>query len=109
MSQFLTGETRPIRPLVTHPTGRITGRARPGRGPSVAGSLDRVTRTARSTSDSRICQASPMSDAVRFGLVGYGPGGRVFHAPLLACAEDVEFVGVVTTSPERRDQLAEEH
>jgi predicted dehydrogenase len=47
-----------------------------------------------------------MSDAVRFGLVGYGSGGRVFHAPLLASAENVDFLGVVTRSPERRGELA---
>ena len=47
-----------------------------------------------------------MSDAVRFGLVGYGAGGRVFHAPLLASAANVEFVGVVTTDEQRRRQLA---
>jgi len=47
-----------------------------------------------------------MSDAVRFGLVGYGLGGRVFHAPLLASAESVEFVGVVTNAEERRKELA---
>jgi predicted dehydrogenase len=47
-----------------------------------------------------------MSDAVRFGLVGYGAGGRIFHAPLLASAENVEFAGVVTTNAERRAELA---
>jgi predicted dehydrogenase len=53
-------------------------------------------------------QAFAMSDAVRFGLIGYGTGGRVFHAPLLAAAANVEFVGVVTTSEQRRAQLAEQ-
>jgi predicted dehydrogenase len=43
---------------------------------------------------------------VRIGLVGYGLGGRYFHAPLLASAPDCEFLGVVTTSPERRRQVA---
>ncbi|MET3429884.1 putative dehydrogenase [Actinoplanes tereljensis] len=47
-----------------------------------------------------------MSDAVRFGLVGFGSGGRIFHAPLLASAANVEFVGVVTKSPERRAEVA---
>lgn len=46
-----------------------------------------------------------MSDAVRFGLVGYGAGGRIFHAPLLSSAPGVEFAGVLTTSEERRKQL----
>lgn len=47
-----------------------------------------------------------MSDAVRFGLVGFGGGGRVFHAPLIASAGNIEFIGVVTTNDERRAELA---
>ena len=43
------------------------------------------------------------------GLVGYGFGGRVFHAPLLAAASGVEFAGVVTRSPERRAELRQDH
>jgi predicted dehydrogenase len=46
---------------------------------------------------------------VRFGLVGYGFGGRWFHAPLLAAAPECEFLGVVTTSGERRGLLARDH
>ncbi len=45
----------------------------------------------------------------RIGLVGYGFGGRVFHAPLLAAASGVEFAGVVTRSPERRAELMDDH
>jgi len=48
-------------------------------------------------------------EPVRFGLVGYGFGGRWFHAPLLAAAPEVEFLGVVTTSAERRELVAREH
>jgi predicted dehydrogenase len=48
-------------------------------------------------------------EAVRFGLVGYGFGGRYFHAPLIASAPECDFVGVVTTSPERRALVAAEH
>ncbi len=48
-------------------------------------------------------------DPVRFGLLGYGFGGRWFHAPLLDAAPEVEFLGVVTTSPERRALVAGEH
>jgi predicted dehydrogenase len=44
-------------------------------------------------------------DPVRIGLVGYGFGGRYFHAPLLASAAQCEFRGVVTSSPERRAQV----
>jgi len=45
---------------------------------------------------------------VRIGLAGYGLGGRSYHAPLIASAENCEFLGVVTTSPERRIQVAED-
>jgi predicted dehydrogenase len=43
---------------------------------------------------------------VRLGLVGYGVGGRYFHAPFVAAADDVELAGVVTRAPERRAELA---
>jgi predicted dehydrogenase len=46
---------------------------------------------------------------VRIGLVGYGFGGRVFHAPLIASAPGVEFAGVLTRNPERRRELAAAH
>ena len=46
---------------------------------------------------------------VRFGLVGYGFGGRYFHAPLIASAPDCELVGVVTSSPARRELVDREH
>jgi predicted dehydrogenase len=46
---------------------------------------------------------------VRFGLMGYGLGGRVFHAPLLASASGVDFMGVVTRSADRRAELAKDH
>src|SRR5580658_7194460 len=42
------------------------------------------------------------------GLVGYGLGGRYFHAPLIASAANCDFLGVVTTSPERRRQVGED-
>ncbi|WP_369131001.1 Gfo/Idh/MocA family protein [Modestobacter roseus] len=48
-------------------------------------------------------------DPVRFGLVGYGFGGRYFHAPLLAAAAEVDLVGVVTSSAQRRELVAREH
>jgi len=50
-----------------------------------------------------------MSEAVKFGLVGYGSGGRIFHAPLLASAANVDFLGVVTRSAERRAELTKQH
>ena len=48
-------------------------------------------------------------DPVRIGLVGYGFGGRYFHAPLISSAAECEFIGVVTTSGERRALLGAEH
>ncbi|WP_261327341.1 Gfo/Idh/MocA family protein [Modestobacter marinus] len=43
---------------------------------------------------------------VRIGLVGYGKGGRLFHAPLIGRAEGCVLGGVVVRSPERRAALA---
>jgi len=43
---------------------------------------------------------------LRIGLVGYGFGGRYFHAPFLASAGECEFLGVVTTSGQRRQEFA---
>lgn len=38
-------------------------------------------------------------EPMRFGLVGYGTGGRHFHAPFMAAAEGVELCGVVARAP----------
>lgn len=46
---------------------------------------------------------------MRIGLVGYGHGGRFFHAPLISSLPAATFVGVVTRSPERRQLLATEY
>ncbi len=46
---------------------------------------------------------------VRIGLVGYGFGGRTFHAPLIRATPSLELVGVVTTSPARIESLAADH
>jgi predicted dehydrogenase len=45
---------------------------------------------------------------VRFGLVGYGFGGRYFHAPLIASAPECDLVGVMTSSSERQALVARE-
>ncbi len=50
-----------------------------------------------------------MGDAVRIGLVGFGFGGRYFHAPLIASAPGCTLAGVVTRSPARRAELIREH
>jgi predicted dehydrogenase len=44
---------------------------------------------------------------VRIGLVGYGKGGRFFHAPMIEGAGCV-IAGVVTTNPQRRAELAKD-
>lgn len=46
---------------------------------------------------------------VRIGLVGYGKGGRFFHAPLISAAAGCELAGVVTRSAERRGDLERDH
>ena len=48
-------------------------------------------------------------DPVRTGLVGYGFGGRYFHAPLISAAQECELVGVVTRSAARRALIGDEH
>jgi predicted dehydrogenase len=53
---------------------------------------------------------SAVADAVvRIGLVGYGFGGRYFHAPLIASASGCALAGVVTRSPDRRAEVAHDH
>ena len=46
---------------------------------------------------------------VRIGLVGYGKGGRFFHAPLITAAAGCELAGVVTRSAQRRSDLERDH
>jgi len=46
---------------------------------------------------------------VRIGLVGYGNGGRFYHAPLIVAAAGCELAGVVTRSAERRGELERDH
>jgi predicted dehydrogenase len=45
---------------------------------------------------------------IRVGLVGYGTGGRYFHAPFIAVAAGCELVGVVTRSADRAALVAQE-
>ncbi|MFF4652712.1 Gfo/Idh/MocA family oxidoreductase [Streptomyces sp. NPDC001380] len=50
-----------------------------------------------------------MSDPLRTGLVGFGVAGSAFHAPLIATTPGLRLDAVVTSSPERREQLRREH
>lgn len=43
---------------------------------------------------------------MKLGLVGYGFGGRVFHAPYLEAAEGIEIAGVVARSADKIAALA---
>src|SRR6476646_5896281 len=43
---------------------------------------------------------------MRIGLVGYGVGGRYFHAPFIQAAEGCDLTGIVARSPQR---VAEVH
>ncbi|MFB9377746.1 Gfo/Idh/MocA family oxidoreductase [Kineococcus gynurae] len=46
---------------------------------------------------------------VRFALVGYGGGGRFFHAPIISGADGCDLVAVVTGNPERAALARAEH
>lgn len=46
---------------------------------------------------------------MRIGLVGYGDGGRYFHAPFIAAARDVDLVGIVARSSERLAAAASDY
>jgi predicted dehydrogenase len=45
---------------------------------------------------------------VKFGMVGYGFGGRYFHTPLIGAAPECDLVGVMTSSAERQALVARE-
>ena len=40
-------------------------------------------------------------DPLRVALIGYGHGGSVFHAPLIAATPGLELAAIVTNSPDR--------
>lgn len=44
----------------------------------------------------------PSADIFRVALIGYGTGGSVFHAPLVAATPELELAAVVTADPGRR-------
>lgn len=46
---------------------------------------------------------------MRIGLVGYGLGGRIFHAPFIAFTPGLELAGIVTRDAERRSQAAQDY
>jgi predicted dehydrogenase len=46
---------------------------------------------------------------IRVALIGYGLGGRVFHAPLIASVPELSLDTIVTTDPERRSQASDRY
>lgn len=46
------------------------------------------------------------SAPIRVGLIGYGHGGRVFHAPLIRAASDLVLAAIVTSDPGRASRAA---
>lgn len=46
-----------------------------------------------------------MTEQVRWALVGFGAGGRIFHAPLLASVPEIDFAAVVVRSAETAAQV----
>jgi predicted dehydrogenase len=52
---------------------------------------------------------TPPDRSLRVALAGFGLAGAVLHAPLIAAAEGLELVAVVTRDPQRRAQLARSH
>lgn len=71
--------------------------------PETAGRIRTLLHDARPPGHDRpVSSDTALAPPVRFGLVGYGFGGRWFHAPLLGAAPEVDLLGVVTTSAERR-------
>ena len=43
-----------------------------------------------------------MTDELRVALVGFGLGGRAFHAPLIAATPGLRLATIVTSNSERR-------
>jgi predicted dehydrogenase len=46
---------------------------------------------------------------IRVGLIGYGHGGAVFHAPLIAATPGLRLVAIVTSDPDRSRRAASAH
>src|SRR5262245_25812740 len=47
-----------------------------------------------------------MTNELRVALIGYGLGGRAFHAPLIAATRGLRLATIVTSNPERRAEAA---
>ncbi len=49
-----------------------------------------------------------MTNDIRVALIGYGLGGRVFHAPFIATTPGLRLTTVVTSNPERGEQALQD-
>ena len=49
------------------------------------------------------------STPIRVGLLGFGIGGAVFHAPLIAATSGLVLDAIVTANPERQAQARKQH
>ncbi len=50
-----------------------------------------------------------MKDPIRVAIAGFGHGGAVFHAPLLASIPDYRITAIVTADAERRERAARDY
>ncbi|HEY2204061.1 MAG TPA: Gfo/Idh/MocA family oxidoreductase [Pseudonocardia sp.] len=50
-----------------------------------------------------------MGSDLRVGVLGYGTGGRVFHAPLVAATPGLRLAAIVSGNPERAARAAADH
>jgi scyllo-inositol 2-dehydrogenase (NADP+) len=46
---------------------------------------------------------------IRVAIIGFGLGGEVFHAPLIAATPGMSVAGIVTTAPERQRKATEQY
>jgi scyllo-inositol 2-dehydrogenase (NADP+) len=46
---------------------------------------------------------------IRVAIIGFGLGGEVFHAPLIAATSGMSVAGIVTTAPERQRKATEQY
>ncbi|WP_033344876.1 Gfo/Idh/MocA family protein [Catenuloplanes japonicus] len=50
-----------------------------------------------------------MASTIRVGLLGFGLGGRVFHAPLIAATPGLDLSAIVTANPSRQSAARDAH
>ena len=53
--------------------------------------------------------SADLQEPIRVALIGYGLGGRVFHAPLIASVPGLSLVSIVTSDPTRQAEARESY